>query len=66
MKVQCDACGKSLHPTMALMFERSLDDKKVEDSALVVKGWCCPDIDCLCEATGITDEVKRERDENGE
>jgi hypothetical protein len=45
---------------MALMFERSLDDKKVEDSALVVRGWSCPDIDCLCKATGIIDEVKRE------
>ena len=66
MKVKCDACGKWLHPTMALMFERSLDDQKVEESALVVRGWSCPDIDCLCEATGIADEVKRERDENGE
>jgi len=66
MMVVCDGCGKALDPTRALMFERSLDDKKVEDSALVVKGWCCPDIDCLCEATGIMDEVKRERDEDGE
>ena len=66
MRVKCDACGKSLHPLNALMFERSLDDKKVEDSDLVVKGWSCPDIDCLTEATGIVDEVKRERDEDGE
>ena len=66
MRVKCDACGKSLDPTRALMFERALDDQKVEDSALVVKGWSCPDIDCLCEATGIADEVKRERDENDE
>ena len=66
MMVVCDGCGKALDPTRALMFERSLDDTTVEDSALVVKGWCCPDIDCLCEATGIMDEGKRERDEDGE
>ena len=66
MRVKCDACGKSLDPTRALMFERALDDQKVEDSDLVVKGWSCPDIDCLCEATGIAGEVRRERDENGE
>jgi len=66
MMVVCDGCGKALDPTRALMFERSLDGKKVEDSALVKTGFSCPDIDCLTEATGIADEVKRERDEDGE
>ena len=64
--VRCEACNKLLHPAGSLMFERSLDGKKVEDSALVKTGFSCPDIDCLTEATGIADEVKRERDDDGE
>jgi len=66
MEVKCDACGKYLHPTMALIYERALDDKTVEDSALVKRGFSCPEIDCLCEATGIVDEVKRERADDDE
>ena len=50
-----------LHPAMAILFERALDEKTVEESDLVKKGFSCPDIDCLCEATGVADEVKRER-----
>ena len=59
--VRCEACGKLLHPAMALMFERSLDEKTVEESDLVKQGFSCPDIDCLSEATGVADDVKRER-----
>ena len=46
---------------MAILFERALDEKTVEESDLVKQGFSCPDIDCLCEATGVADEVKRER-----
>ena len=59
--VRCEACGRLLHPAMAILFERALDGKTVEDSSLVKKGFSCPDIDCLCKATGVADEVKRER-----
>lgn len=61
MMVVCEGCGKALHPAMAILFERALDGKTVEDSSLVKKGFSCPDIDCLCKATGVADEVKRER-----
>ena len=55
MIVRCEACGELLLPGSALLFERALDDKPVKDSDLVKKGFCCPDINCLAEATGVTD-----------
>jgi len=64
MGVKCDACGKWLHPGMAILYERALGGKKVDDSdAVIQRGFSCPDIDCLCEATGVADEVRRERAE---
>ncbi len=61
MIIMCEACCKLLHPAMAIFFERALDEKTVEESDSVKKGFSCPNIDCLCEATGVADEVRRER-----
>lgn len=61
--VKCEACGKVLRLVEAIIFERALDGATLKESKLVKAGFSCPDIECLCEATGVTDEVKRERGE---
>jgi len=53
---QCMACGKTLNPHNHLMFKMSLDGKKVKDSDLIQRGFCCKDLMCLAKATGCDEE----------
>ena len=54
--VTCLGCGKIIPWDDCLMFEQSLDGKKVKDSDMTQRGFSCRDLLCLAKATGCDDE----------